>query len=121
MTLTELFVCFQGRLLRELAAASEARHEIIGLAYGQRCPEIQDDSLMVAGGAGDLFQSKRDVGLSPQIKLDICMDRKGIKARSAHASPLTVGAHEPFVDGETRLFANGAGNRSQPPLDFLLS
>ena len=49
------------------------------------------------------------------------MDREGIEALLADAPPVTIGSHEPFIDSEAGLFADGALDRVQPPFDFLLS
>jgi hypothetical protein len=49
------------------------------------------------------------------------MDREGVEAFLADASPITVDSHEPFVDGEAGLFADGALDRVQAPFYFLLS
>ena len=76
---------------------------------------------MVAGRAGNRLQVKRHVRLCPEIKLHIGMDGEGIKALLADASPVTVGSHEPFVNGKAGLFADGAVDRVQAPFYFLLS
>lgn len=49
------------------------------------------------------------------------MDREGVEAFLADAPPVTIGSHEPFVDGEAGLFADGALDRVQAPFYFLLS
>lgn len=49
------------------------------------------------------------------------MDREGVEAFLADAPPVTIGSHEPFIDCEARLFADGARDRVQPPFNFLLS
>jgi hypothetical protein len=76
---------------------------------------------MVAGRAGNLLQVKRHVRLCPEIKLHIGIDRERVEAFLAEASPVTVGSHEPFVDGKTGLFADGALDCVQAPFYFLLS
>ena len=76
---------------------------------------------MVAGCAGNRLQVKWHVRLCPEIKLHISMDGKGIKAFLADATPVTIGSHEPFVDGKAGLFADGALDRAQTPFYFLLS
>ena len=63
---------------------------------------------MVAGCAGNLLQVKRHVRLCPEIKLHIGMDGEGVEAFLAEAPPVTVGSHEPFVNGKAGLFADGA-------------
>ena len=76
---------------------------------------------MVAGRAGNLLQVKRHVRLCPDIKLHIGIDGEGVEAFFADAPPVTVGSHEPFVDGKAGLFADGALDRVQAPFYFLLS
>lgn len=76
---------------------------------------------MVAGCAGNRLQVKWHVRLCPEIKLHISMDGKGIKAFLADATPVTIGSHEPFVDGKAGLFADGALDRGEAPFYFLLS
>ena len=63
---------------------------------------------MVAGCAGNRLQVKRHVRLCPEIKLHIGMDGEGVEAFLAEAPPVTVGSHEPFVNGKAGLFADGA-------------
>ncbi len=75
---------------------------------------------MIARGAGDFFQPKRDIGLRPQIEFHVGMDREGVEALLADAPPLTVGSHEPFIDGEIGLFADGTGDCVEPSFYFLL-
>lgn len=48
------------------------------------------------------------------------MDREGVEAFLADSPPVTIGSHEPFVDGEAGLFADGALDRIQAPLYLLL-
>lgn len=76
---------------------------------------------MVAGRAGNLLQVKRHVRLCPDIKLHIGIDGEGVEAFFADAPPVTIGSHEPFVDGKAGLFADGALDRAQTPFYFLLS
>ncbi len=76
---------------------------------------------MVAGRAGNLLQVKRHVRLCPDIKLHIGIDGEGVEAFFADAPPVTIGSHEPFVDGKAGLFADGALDRVQTPFYFLLS
>lgn len=49
------------------------------------------------------------------------MDRKGVETFLADAPPVTVGSHEPLVDGEAGLFADGTLDRVQASFNFLLS
>lgn len=76
---------------------------------------------MVAGRAGNRLQVKRHVRLCPEIKLHIGMDREGVEAFLADAPPVTIGSHEPFIDGKAGLFADSALDRVQAPFYFLLS
>ncbi len=76
---------------------------------------------MVTGRARNLLQVKRHIRLCPEIKLHIGMDGEGVEAFLADAPPVTVGSHEPFVNGKTGLFADGALDRIQAPFYFLLS
>ncbi len=75
---------------------------------------------MVASRAGDFLEPQRDIGLRAQIELHVGIDRERIKTFLAETTPVTVCAHEPFVDGKTRLFTDGAGHRAQAPFHFLL-
>lgn len=76
---------------------------------------------MVARRAGNLFQPKRHIGLGAKVKFHVGMDREGVETLLADATPITVGSHEPFVDGEVGLFADGALDRVQAPFHFLLA
>ena len=49
------------------------------------------------------------------------MDREGVEAFLADAPPVTVGSHEPFVDREVGLFADGALDSVQATFYLLLS
>jgi hypothetical protein len=49
------------------------------------------------------------------------MDGEGVEAFLADAPPVTVGSHEPFVNGKAGLFTDGALDRIQAPFYFLLS
>lgn len=49
------------------------------------------------------------------------MDREGVKALLADAPPVPVWPHKPLIDGEVGLFADGTGDRVEPPFHFLLS
>jgi hypothetical protein len=49
------------------------------------------------------------------------MDRKGVEAFLADATPFTIGSHESLIDPKTRLLANGALHRTESAFNFLLS
>lgn len=48
------------------------------------------------------------------------MDRKGVIAFLADTPPVTVRSHEPFIDSEAGLFADGAWDRVQATFHLLL-
>lgn len=75
---------------------------------------------MIARGAGDFFQPKRDIGLRPEIEFHVGMDREGVEALLADAPPISVRPHKPFIDGEVRLFADGTADCVEPSFHFLL-
>lgn len=76
---------------------------------------------MITGGAGNLLESEGYIRLCSEIELHVRIDRKRVKAFLTDASPVTIGSHEPFIDGKTRLLADRAGDRVQPAFYFLLS
>lgn len=76
---------------------------------------------MITSCAGNLFQTKRNVGLCPQVELHVGIDWKGVVTLFADASPVAVCSHEPFVDSKAGLFADGALDCVQATFDFLLS
>ena len=96
-------------------------HKIKGLTDRQDNPEIKRHSLFFACGAGNGLQVVGNIRLRPLVKFHIGMDREGVEAFLADAPPVTVGSHEPFIDGEAGLFAHGALDRVQAPFDFLRS
>ena len=49
------------------------------------------------------------------------MDGKRVKALLADPAPVTVGAHESFIDRKARLFTDGARDCVQAPFHFLLT
>ena len=76
---------------------------------------------MVARGAGDFLEPEGYIGLCSEIELHVGVDRKRVEALLTEPSPVTIRPHKPFINGETRLFADGAGDRVQTSFDFLLS
>lgn len=76
---------------------------------------------MIACCAGNFLEPERHIRLCPDIKLHIGIDREGVKALLADTSPIAVSSHKPFIDGKTRLFADGAWDCVQPLFHFLLS
>ena len=118
--MAHLFKRFQRRFFRKLPLTALAGHEVIGISHGYCGSEVEVDPTMAAGCAGNLLQAKRHVWLCPEIKFHIGMDGEGVEAFLADAPPLTVGSHEPFIDGEVGLFADGTWDCVKPPFHFLL-
>lgn len=75
---------------------------------------------MIARCTGNLFQSKRHIGLCAKVKLHIGMNREGVEAFLADATPVAVRPHKPFIDGEVGLFTHGALDRIQSLFHFPL-
>ena len=76
---------------------------------------------MIAGRAGNLFQAIRHIRLGAKVELHVRIHRETVEAFLADASPIPVRLHEPAIDTEAGLLADGTFDRRQPLFDFFWS
>jgi len=117
--LAELFEGFKRGVFGEGPLATAAGHKVNGFPDGHGRAKVQAHTAVITDGAGDVLEAIGHVGLRAEIKLHIGIDRKAVKALLTDTPPFAVRLHEPLIDAEAGLLADGALYVAQSLFDLL--